>query len=186
MATSLDKSALERLVREAQEGDTQAFNSLYNHFFDQVYRYTAFRVSRDLAEDITADIFMKAWEKLHTYKQKKNVPFSAWLFRIARNQVIDSYRGAQPVEEIAADISDPDLLNRADSSIKQEETIIAVREAINRLPKRYQEVLTLSFMADLPHSEIARILRISEGTVRIVKFRALKKLGTLLPAEMNK
>ena len=168
-------------VRRAQEGDTESFAKIYDIFFLQVYRYTAFRVPAEAAEDLVADIFVKAWEKLHTYMPRKNVPFAAWLFRIARHTVIDAYRTHRGFEEVPEGLMDTDMFNRADTKIGREEMLHMVNKAMDGLPDRYREILLLSYMAELPHSEIARVLRLTEGAVRILKHRALKKLEVLLP-----
>lgn len=182
---SHDGKDLQMLVRKAQQGDTEAFGKVYDHFFTPVYRYTAFRVPEEVAEDLVAEIFIQAWEKLHTYKERKNISFGAWLFRIARHKVVDVYRSQRFFEEVSDAVEDPDSMNRADSSVKRKETVVIVRSALNQLPKRYREILLLSYMADLPHDEIARVLRLSEGAVRVLKFRALKKLEELLPPEVQ-
>jgi len=104
------------LVRQAKEGDTKAFSKIYDHYFTPVYRYTAMRVPQESAEDLVADVFVKVWEKLYTYKERKKVPFGAWLFRIARNEVIDAYRTGRTWDELPEDLSDTDELNRADTS----------------------------------------------------------------------
>ena len=88
MLQQLPEDELQRLVALAQNGDTDAFEQLYNQFFLPIYRYTAFRAPAEIAEDIVADVFVKAWEKLHQYKVKKGISFGAWLFRIARHTVI--------------------------------------------------------------------------------------------------
>jgi len=171
------------LVRKAQDGDTQAFSSLYDHFFPQVYRYAAFRFEKEMAEDLVADIFVKVWQKLATYEERAGVPFAAWLFRIARHEVIDAYRSKRETVEVPEDLSDPDVLNHADTQAKRGDVLRVVRDAMDRLPKRYRDILLLSYMADLPIGEIARTLKMREGSVRVLKFRALEKLELLLPPE---
>ncbi len=176
---------LPEYVRRAKEGDTEAFGKIYDMFFLQVYRYTAFRVPSEAAEDLVADIFVKAWEKLYTYTERKNVPFAAWLFRIARHTVIDAYRTHHGFEEFPEDIVDHDVFSRADTKVGRDEMLQIVNLALNKLPERYREILLLSYMADLPHSEIARVLRLTEGAVRILKHRALKKLEQHLPENIQ-
>lgn len=172
-------------IAAAQEGDEAAFEKLYNQFFVPVYRYAAFRLPRELAEDVTAEVFIKAWEKLHTYRARSGVPFAAWLFRIARHSVIDVYRTQHGFEEVSETLVDPDMLNRADASTRRKEVLATVRDALAQLPRRYQDVLLLSFVSDLPTHEVARVMRMSEGGVRILKMRALQKLEKLLPEDPN-
>src|SRR4051812_22774895 len=97
----LSPEELKALVAKAQQGDTEAFGKIYDTFLTPVYRYVVFRFPEDLAEDLVADIFVKAWEKISSYKPYKAVPFSAWLFRIARHSVIDAYRNQRGFEEIS-------------------------------------------------------------------------------------
>lgn len=181
MMQQLPEEELQRLVILAQDGDTDAFEKLYLNFFLPIYRYTSFRVDSEAAEDIVADVFVKAWEKLHKYKPQRGVPFGAWLFRIARHTVIDSYRKDRDFDEVSDDLADPDGLNRADAALRTGDTLRIVRHALDQLPRRYKEILILSYIAELPHHEVARVLRMTEGGVRILKFRALRKLESLLP-----
>lgn len=185
MAPELSEEQLQERVRKAQEGDTDAFADIYDQFFTPVYRYAAFRLPSDVAEDVTADVFVKAWEKLHTYKAQKGVPFGAWLFRIARHRVIDAYRTRHVSDELNETLVDPDLFNRAESALQRKDTLRVVRAAMDRLPRRYREILLLSFVSELPHSEIARVLHMTEGGVRILKLRALRKLESHLPPDMG-
>jgi len=181
----IQQTLLPEYVRRAQDGCTESFGKIYDMYFLQVYRYTAFRVPNEVAEDLVADIFVKVWEKLHTYKERKNVPFAAWLFRIARHKVIDSYRTHRGFEEMPEELVDSDLFNNADTKVGRDEMLKMVNSSMEHLPSRYREVLLLSYMADLPHSEIARVLHITEGSVRILKHRALKKLELLLPENIK-
>jgi len=172
------------LVAQAQDGDTSAFAKIYDRFFASIYRYAALRVPRETAEDLVADIFVKAWEKLHTFKERKNIPFGAWLFRIARNEVIDTYRYGKAWEEVPETVADPDDMNLADASTRRRYVLRTVREALDKLPRRYREVLSLCFIAQLSNSEAAKSMRCSQGAVRVMKFRALDKLREYLPPEM--
>src|ERR1700755_29782 len=80
------------LVRRSQVGEQDAFARLYDAYVERIYRYIYFRVAdQQVAEDITSQVFLKAWEKLSSY-QSGSTPFIAWLYRIAHNAVIDSYR----------------------------------------------------------------------------------------------
>lgn len=182
-AQGMSEEALLVLVRQAQEGDVDAFEKIYEHFFVSVYRYAAFRLPREVAEDTVADIFVKVWEKLHRYKERRGVPFGAWLFRIARHAVIDVYRSQRGFEEVPENLPDLDPLNRPSRTVEQGELLRVVRSALAELPSRYREVLVLTFIAELPYSEVARVLRRTVGGVRVLKLRALRRLEALLPPE---
>jgi RNA polymerase sigma-70 factor (ECF subfamily) len=171
------------LVQCAQNGDTDAFGKIYDHFFAQVYRYSAFRLPPEVAEDTVADIFVKAWEKLYQYKAHRNVPFAAWLFRIARHTVIDVYRTQRGFEEVPESLEDPDIFNRAETAVERKDLLRMVRKAVSLLPRRYREVLLLVYVGNLSHGEAARVLHLTEGAVRILKLRALRKLEASLPSE---
>src|SRR5258708_40112642 len=80
------------LVRRAIGGDPEAFAQLYLIYAERLQRFVFFRVGdQQIAEDLTSQTFLKAWEKLDHY-QMRGLPFVAWLFRIARNIVFDHYR----------------------------------------------------------------------------------------------
>ncbi len=180
---ALSPEVIRQLVMEAQSGNTGAFSRLYDFYFPQVYRYCAFRAPAEVAEDLVAEVFVKAWEKLHTYKVQKDIPFGAWLFRVARYTVIDAYRTSRTWEDLDETLEDPDTLNAADGMLHQKEVVRIVRKALNALPRRYRDVLVLHYIAGLPSDEVARVLRLSQGASRILKFRALKKLEQELPSE---
>src|SRR3990167_5511758 len=180
---ALTSDEVRQLVMEAQSGDTGAFSKLYDFYFPQVFRYCAFRAPAEVAEDLVAEVFVKAWEKLHTYKVQKDIPFGAWLFRVARYTVIDAYRTSRTWEDLDETLEDPDTLNSADGMLRQKEVVRVVRKALNALPRRYRDVLVLHYIAGLPSDEVARGLRLTQGASRILKFRALKKLEQELPLE---
>ncbi|MBP9773639.1 MAG: sigma-70 family RNA polymerase sigma factor [Candidatus Peribacteraceae bacterium] len=171
---------LSDLVSKAQQGDTDAFGKIYDGYLTPVYRYVVFRFPEDMAEDLTADIFVKAWEKLHSYKPYTGVPFSAWLFRIARHAVIDAYRSQRGFEEVSEDLVDEDVWNDPMATIERQLSVQTVRGALSKLPGYYREILLLHYVSDLSHSEVAKALKLTEGFVRVLKHRALKKLEVIL------
>lgn len=180
-----DAAKIMELVLRAQKGDHEAFGQIYDQFVTPIHRYVAFRLPPGVVEDIVSDVFVKAWEKLESFKGRKGTPFSSWLFRIAHNIVIDTYRTQKQTTELDEFHIDEDRWNDPTLSITQDVQAVLLREAMNKLPKRYREVLLLCFMSGLSHTEVARTMRIREGGVRILKHRALKKLGELLPVSMR-
>ncbi len=180
---SLSPEELKALVAKAQDGDTEAFGKIYDAFLTPIYRYVVFRFPEDLAEDLVADIFVKSWEKLHTYKARAGVPFGAWLFRIARYSVIYAYRSTRGFEELSEETPDENRDNDPKVRVERGISVAQVRNALNQLPTDYRDVLLMHYTAGLGHKEVADALRMTEGYVRILKFRGLKKLQALLPPE---
>src|SRR5213592_3468439 len=89
---TLDDAAIERLVKQSRDGDAQAFGHLFDYYSEPVYRYIASRVHRPTdAEDLAQTVFVKALEALPRY-ESRGIPFGGWLFRLARNAVIDFVR----------------------------------------------------------------------------------------------
>ncbi|MDD5055811.1 MAG: sigma-70 family RNA polymerase sigma factor [Candidatus Peribacteraceae bacterium] len=181
--SSLPPEELQSLVLRAQDGDTDAFGKIYDAFLTPIYRYVVFRFPQELAEDLVADVFVKAWEKLHTYRQRSGIPFSAWLFRIARYSIIDAYRATRGFAELSEEMVDEDRENDPQLRTERGLSISMVRDALKKLPKDYRDVLLLHFIAGLGHHEIGSALGMTEGYVRILKFRGLKKLEQLLPLQ---
>lgn len=172
------------LATRATAGDAEAFGALYDRYVDAVYRYVYYRVRNEAeAEDVTSEVFFKALRAIPRYRPRQ--PFLAWLYRIARNAVIDLSRRARTqvgfedavAHPDASDVVDPDagLAALADAS--------AVREAIGRLTPLQQEVIVLRYVEGLDTKSIGRLLGRRDGTIRGIEFRALGALRQLLPRE---
>jgi RNA polymerase sigma-70 factor, ECF subfamily len=180
---TLDDAAIERLVDDARAGDAWAFGQLFDHFHLPVYRYVASRVRQPSdAEDLTQLVFVKALEALPRY-QSRGIPFGGWLFRLARNAVIDHVRTshehadlAQSVERAGSDAG-PDEL----AVIRQE--IEAVRSALSTLTDDQRDAISLRFFAGLSAREAAEAMGKQEGTIRGLQFRAIAALRRQLDLE---
>lgn len=162
------------LVRKAKSGDARAFGRLYDSTLDRIYRYIFFRVTdTELAEDLTSQVFLKAWENLRRYKP--GGPFVAWLYTIARNTVIDHYRTRKqsvPLDQTVIK-DDPEL----DDKVDLKHDIGILQEAMQDLTEEQREVLTLRFLADMETGEIAERMQKSEGAIRALQMRALQALA---------
>ena len=172
------------LAKRAIAGDAEAFGSLYDRYVDAVYRYVYYRVGDQAdAEDVTSDVFFKALRAMPRYQPRQ--PFLAWLYRIARNSVIDRARRIRPrlpfedaLQHPGADrVVDPDdLLDRLSDGL-------ALRSAITTLTPLQQDVIILRDVEGLDTREIGRIIGRRDGTVRGIEFRALGALRAVLPRE---
>jgi RNA polymerase sigma-70 factor (ECF subfamily) len=161
--------------------DRQAFAALYRAYVEPVYRFCYHRLnSREAAEDATSEVFMKALASLHTHQSNRS--FRSWLFAIAHNVVVDTYRSGRPANPLNAI---PEIVDLAPSPEEWALTAAAVQEVRNvlsELPPGQREILELR-LAGLTGAEIADVLGRSSGAVKIAQFRAYTRLRTLLNDE---
>ncbi|KKU55975.1 MAG: RNA polymerase, sigma-24 subunit, ECF subfamily [Parcubacteria group bacterium GW2011_GWA1_47_11] len=147
------------LVEKARKGNSEAFGILYDYYLPKIYRFVLFKVShKQQAEDITQHAFMKAWENMGGYKPQGH-PFGSWLYRIARNSVIDYYRK----NEFSVDIEavSPEALGIDNSLIAKLEVKLEwekILNAIGGLTEVEQDVLIMRFVEDLPHGISQEVL----------------------------
>lgn len=169
-----------KLVRKAKSGDAAAFGGLYDLCVDRIYRYIFFRVTdTEMAEDLTSEVFLKAWENLHRYKP--GGPFVAWLYTIARNTVIDHYRTRKqsvPLEQTIIRVE-----SKLDEMVDLTYEVEELQQAMQHLTDEQREVLTLRFIAELETAEIAERMRKSEGAIRALQMRALQALAKVMSTD---
>jgi RNA polymerase sigma-70 factor (ECF subfamily) len=180
---TIDDAAVERLVADACAGDEWAFGMIFDHYHESVYRFIASRVHRPSdAEDLTQLVFVKVLEALPRY-ESRGVPFGGWLFRLARNAVIDFIRTRHDYSELDS------LAEQANSDASPDEVAIArqdldaVRAALATLTDEQREAITLRFFAGLSAREAAAAMGKQEGTVRGLQFRAIAGLRRQLGIE---
>ncbi len=180
------------LVNRAQAGDKEAFGLIYDRHIGVIFRYVASKVdSRQQAEDITADVFLRAMRRISAFQwQGPNSNFAAWLTTIASNLVIDYYRSARNRTEIvnedyalkalveqgkrlpapAADVSATDYLRN-----------LTLVDAVNQLRPDQRECVLLRFWHGLTVAEAADRMGKSESAVKSLQFRAIRELFAMLP-----
>jgi RNA polymerase sigma-70 factor (ECF subfamily) len=160
-----------RAVRRAQAGDFEAFAYLYVRYADDIYSYVCSIVhDSHEAEDLTQQVFAKLIRGIGKYEERE-VPFAAWVVRVARNLAVDHLRRQRsvPVEEVrAASDGGRDLDNRHRAN--------DLREALEDLPRDQCEVLVLRHVAGLSPREIATRTGRSEGSIHGLHHRGRKAL----------
>ncbi|UCH42384.1 MAG: sigma-70 family RNA polymerase sigma factor [Dehalococcoidales bacterium] len=174
------------LVRRAKENDQQAFARLYEEYFDRIYRYVAVRVGdRIEAEDLTQQVFVNALKAISSYRVK-GAPFSAWLYRIAHNQVVDylrkkKKRAAVPLNEdwVASKDRDPRQVVEQNLDIEQ------LLSATKRLTEAQREVISLRFAGELPIAQVAKIMGKSQGAIKALQHSAIVALRKVMLATEN-
>ncbi len=167
------------LVQQAAAGDQTAFAALYEMHADRVYRHVHFQVldGHD-AEDITQEVFIKAWRSLPRYR-RTGAPFVSWLIVIARNAIVDHFRSKKNVRDLD-ESSEPESDSDPVASAEAEFGRVEVRNAVMRLKGDKRTVIIMHFIDGLSYEEIARALGKSEGAIRVIQHRALKDMKDIL------
>lgn len=180
----------EQLAREALAGSQSACRELVHRFERPVFNLIA-RMVRDpvLAEDLSQDAFVKAFNRLQTYRPEQG-KFSNWLFKIAHNTAIDHLRrgtlDAVPLDAAGNDrsdshalVADPDARTPFDETV-QSDLSSALDSAIGRLRPEYREVVVLRHQEGLAYEEIVGITGLPLGTVKTYLYRARKEMAVHL------
>ena len=178
---SVGREQENELVKLAQT-DPEKFSEIYEIYFEKMYKFFYFRLrDQGEAEDMTSEVFEKAFKKLNTFEDK-GLPFGAWIFRIARNSLIDHLRKHEkarvesldevlPAEEPGKDFD----LCSIDRKILKEK----VWEVVQKLPEKQQEIWSLK-LTGMSHKEIAKAIGTTENNVNVIMHRSLSKLKKLL------
>jgi len=172
----------QELIRKSLDGDQEAYGSLYERYLDQIYRYVFYRVhNAEEAEDLTEATFIRVWEDLRIRKNKiKN--FSAWLYRVAHNLVIDHQRKKIPITvdfTASEDFTQGEGTGTEDAVIDNIDSH-RVAQALKKLEQTARDVIILRFLNGLSHAETANALELKQGHVRVIQYRALQKLREIL------
>jgi len=176
-----EKSRIEKLVIRAVDGNTDAFGELYTLFVEKIYRYIFYHVkSKAVTEDITAEVFLKAWRAINSCRGRE-YSFSAWLYRIAHNQLVSEIRRMQrrPSLELENTESIRDSTSSAEEYSEQQELL----GVIDCLPSNQRQVIILKFIEGLDNHEISKIMGKREGAIRALQMRALATLRKELSKE---
>src|SRR6266446_6007343 len=189
---SKEREAKERRLIEAAQSDPARFGEVYEHYFALVYAYVTRRVrNRDVAEDLTAEVFRKALASLPRFKWR-GAPFAAWLFRIASNMIAD--RSKRVAREVSLDESGPtapgastQVGKRADTSqqkdLEDSERRALLFRLVDELAEDQGRVLVMRFAEEKSIREIAEAIGRSEGAVKQLQFRALENLRARLASD---
>ncbi|MDE3074684.1 MAG: sigma-70 family RNA polymerase sigma factor, partial [Chloroflexota bacterium] len=171
------------LVERASKGSGDAFGQLYQIYIDRIYNYIFYKTGHSVdAEDLTEQVFIKAWEAIGRFRPEGK-PFAAWLFKVARNVVIDHYRTRKSnadlseVVAVVADEGDPE------DAAQRRATRQVLMSAIRRLTDEQQQVILLKFIDGMDNTEISATMGKKEGAIRALQYRALLALQRILQDE---
>jgi RNA polymerase sigma-70 factor (ECF subfamily) len=171
------------LIKRAKECDPAAFATIYEHYYQDIYNYIYHRVANaQLAEDLTSDVFLKVLESIGSFTFR-GIPFSAWLFRLARNLMIDRLRTHPELAELSLEEELLPAEGGADVALERKLTRQQLLQALRSLTEEQQEVIILKFIDGLSNTDVARILGKSEGAVKALQHRALSALSRFFEIE---
>jgi RNA polymerase sigma-70 factor (ECF subfamily) len=178
--SDIDDGTIER----ARAGEQQALAAVYDWYLPRVYRYVLSRLGHVAeAEDVTEDIFLRMLGAIADYR-KTSVPFSAWLFRIARNHLVSYYRkNGDRRNHGALTETMTDSRNDPASIVEAQFMLGEVVEAVQKLPEAQRDVIALRFAVGLSIAETAQVLGKRQGNVKALQHKAVTRLQKILLVE---
>jgi RNA polymerase sigma-70 factor (ECF subfamily) len=178
---SMTESDPQQIAQRAAQRDTEAFAELYHENLNAVYRFVFFKVGDGaLAEDLTADVFAKAWEGIDRF-QWRDLPFQHWLLRIARNVVVDHWRSRRRFTISVTDRHDAvSEVESPEDAVARDIEVEGLRRGLSKLPDDQRDVLILRFIEGFSHAETAKVVGKSTVAVRQIQVRALRALRQVM------
>jgi RNA polymerase sigma-70 factor (ECF subfamily) len=179
-----DPSVVALVNRVVVSRDQNAFGELYDHYVERVYRYLYFRTgSHTEAEDLTEQVFLKAWEAIGRYRWQGR-PFLAWLYRLAHNTHIDHVRTQKPTTSLNNDERPIELASSA-AAVELSRALDAelLARALGQLTPDQQQVILMKFIEGLDNEQIAHSMGKREGAIRALQMRALMSLRRVLESQ---
>lgn len=165
-----------QLVAAYRGGDQAAFGVLYDRYLDKIYRFIFYKTfDTPTAEDLTSSTFFKALNKIGTLDLTRGT-FSAWIYSIARNTVIDHYRSRHMAAATGEDVFDLSEENRTEETLDAKESLATVHEYLKTLSPLQREIVTLRLWEERSYADIAVIVGGTESSVKMAFSRTIRKL----------
>jgi len=166
------------LIQLATQGDSRAFGSLYEKYIDDIYSYVYYRTSdKKEAEDLTSRVFLRALKHIENYEDR-GYPFSAWLYRIAHNLVVNWYRDNDRNEEVPLvdQFPPPSTQGVMEKRLLKKDERKRLMSIIQELPHDRQQLIILKHVEGLTNREIGTIMERTEGAIKALYHRTLVSL----------
>lgn len=166
-------------IQKAQKGDREAYGQIYNLYYKKIYRYCYFNLeNRELAQDICQETFLKAWKSLPTFSINSGGTLQAFLFKIAKNLIIDNSR-KKKTESI-------DKHENLETNENFEEDLDRVKDtdnlkrALGKLNEKDRQIIVLKYLEEMSGAEVAKIIGKREGALRVRIHRILANLKKIM------
>lgn len=189
---TLKNKSEQELLKEAKQGNIEAFTELFEPFRTRIYAIAYRIVGYNDADDVVMQTFLKAWQALPNFRGHSSI--STWLYRITHNCIMDIVRDRKRMGDkrltsgeqydILLELSDPTQV-RPDELVAEREIAEIVQLALNKLSPEHRAVLQMRYTDDMSYSEIASVMGISIGTVMSRLFYAKRKLMRLMSGVME-
>jgi RNA polymerase sigma-70 factor (ECF subfamily) len=174
------------LLQRAREFDSQALAEIYDGYAESIYRYLyRYLGNAHLAEDLTSEVFLKLLQMLGTSRAPRE-QLKGWLYRVAHNLAMDWFRQqakGEPLplnEQLVSDSASPAAM------LEQHQDQDRLREAIRQLTPSQQQVLVLRFGEGMRIKQVGQLMGKSEGSIKLIQYRGLKRLRKILEQEKNR
>ncbi len=171
-------------IAQAQTGDRTAMRLLYEQNVPMVYSFVARRVGREMADDITAEVFTKAFERLDRFEWR-GIAIRSWLLRIAFNEIVGRTRRRSATEVLTDNPERGGVAGHEDTLLDAMASGDALLDALAGLSPPQRAAIELRYLRDLSVTETAVVLDLQEDAVRALTYRALKALRSMMPADVR-
>jgi RNA polymerase sigma-70 factor (ECF subfamily) len=163
------------LIKNCQNGQSEAFAEIYDRYFEKIYKFIYYKVGhRETAEDLCSLTFTKALESIKKFNADKAL-LSAWIYKIARNNVVDYYRSKKEIYDIdkATDLYHEENFSENMTKAAQLENI---KEKLKLLTEDQREIIVMRVWNEMSYKEISEVVGKSENNCKVIFSRSLKQL----------
>ena len=164
---------IDEIIEKARECDDKALSALYRHYYSKVLKFMHYRAGSEKAEDLTSEVFLKVLRSID--RQTGN--FEAWLYKIARNVIIDKARYAGSRPEVPMEEHIMENISEKNGVHKKINNDMDIQYALSKVNDDHREFLILKFIQGLDNKKISEITGKSIGALRALQFRALKSIS---------
>lgn len=177
---SAEQISSEFMQIEAAKRDVTHFGPIYNKYYKQIFGYIYQRMEdKEVAFDVTSQVFLKALTNLHKY-EFKGVPFASWLYRIAHSEVMQVFRDKKSSRTVNADVADIKHLCEEMQENYYEDFLPALGRIMKDLPEDELQLIEMRFFEKRPFKEIAEIMMMTENNTKVKLYRILERLKKVL------